>query len=83
MAYTNAEGQSEKSNENLAIFTDMNVDKFNHNSKTMPKQRVVYLNSSASNKNLANNKKRLLSNSKSGVTLDPIKSNQAGGGKHM
>ena len=37
MTYTNADGQSEKSNENLAIFTDMNVDKFNHNSKTMPK----------------------------------------------
>jgi hypothetical protein len=51
MAYAGAEIQSEKSSEQMAIFTDMNVDM--HYTKTMPKQRVLYLNASASNKNLA------------------------------
>lgn len=58
----------------MAIFTDMNVDKMNHNAKTMPKQRVVYLNSSASNKNLAGSAKQAgrMHNSKSGATLEPL-----------
>jgi hypothetical protein len=50
-AYAGADEVSEKSSEQLAIYTEMNVDKLN--SKTMPKQRVLYLNSNASNKNLA------------------------------
>ena len=37
MTYTNNDGQSEKSSDHLAIFTNMNVDKFNHNAKTLPK----------------------------------------------
>lgn len=40
----------EKEGDNLAIFTDMNVDKHYPKSKTLPKSRVVYLNSSASKK---------------------------------
>ena len=85
MTHTNADGVSEKSSDHLAIFTDMNVDNFNHNNKTMPKQRVVYLNSTASNKNIGSNnkQKRSMTNSKSGVTLDPIRSNQAAHNKHM
>jgi len=48
----------------------------------MTKQRVVYLNSSASNKNLGGNKQQRLTNSKSGVTLDPISKHTASN-KHL
>ena len=43
-----------------------------------PQKRVIYLNSSASNKNLAPNQR--LAQSKSGVTLDPI---PGGGARHI
>ena len=65
-----ADGKSEQSFDQIAIYTDMNVDKIGSNSKTMPKPQILYLNSSASNKNMAPPVR--LSNSKSGVTLDPL-----------
>ena len=52
----------------------MNVDKQTVNARTLPKQRVIYLNSSASNKNLAQQQR--IAQSKSQVALEPL------GGKH-
>lgn len=61
--------QDSESGEQLAIFTDMNVDKHNYDRRSQAKQRVIYLNSSASNKNL---KSTQLAHAKSNHLLDSL-----------